>query len=265
MNTRNTLNIGKTLIFLILFALLTTISGCRDASNWLDPDKNAPNKQLSEVKRDKPNLEEISPNDVDPDTDDLVEEKDANILKSNTVVNNSNVASVTNNNSPNNTETNTDKNNSNVEQNTEVSNNAVTFKSFGKVEIGMTISKASQALGTELVRGEGYENSCYYVIPKQGFKGVSFMVTNGNVARIDIKSNAYATDKGAKIGDTEDKIKSLYRGVSVNPQEYDEKKHDMEVFSEDEQYLIIFETDGNRVTGFRVGKVEEVSYVEGCS
>ncbi len=39
----------------------------------------------------------------------------------------------------------------------------------------------------------------------------------------------------------------------------------MEVRSADEQYLIIFETDGKHVTGFRAGQAEEVGYVEGCS
>jgi len=169
-------------------------------------------------------------------------------------------------------ETETQNDNPNAEQpdiepNDKVSagNNAVTFNSFGKVKTGMTVSQASKALGTELVRGKGYEDSCYYVNPKQGFKGVRFMVTNDSVARIDIESKEYATDKGAKIGDTEAKIKSLYKGVQVHPQKYDEKKHDMEVHSDDEQYLIIFETDGKRVTGFRAGKAEEVGYVEGCS
>jgi hypothetical protein len=39
----------------------------------------------------------------------------------------------------------------------------------------------------------------------------------------------------------------------------------MEVYSDDKQFLINFETDGNHLTGFRVGKAEEAGYVEGCS
>ena len=148
---------------------------------------------------------------------------------------------------------------------TNTSGNVVTFNSFGKVKTGMTVSQASEALGTELV-GKAEEGiDCYYVNPKQGFKGVRFMVTNKTIARIEIESKAYATDKGAKIGDTEARIKSLYKGVKVSPQKYDEKKHDMEVYSNDKKYLIIFETDGKRVTGFRAGKAEEVGFVEGCS
>jgi len=229
--TRNSLK-----IFIIL-ALLTMISGCRASSEMPDSGENVPNENLRIVK-----------------TESVPAGK------------NSNVAPSANSNSS------TQNDNLNAEQsdikpNDKVStgDNAVTFNSFGKVKTGMTVSQASQALGTELVRGKGYEDGCYYVDPKQGFKGVRFMVTNGSVARIDIESKAYATDKGAKIGDTEDKIKSLYKGVQVFPQKYDAKKNDLEVYSDDKQYFIIFETDGKRVTAFRVGKAEEVSLVEGCS
>lgn len=186
--------------------------------------------------------------------------------KSDSTVKNSNVAPATiNNSSTNNDNLNAEQ--SNFEPNDKVSpsDNAVTFNSFGKVKTGMTVSQASQALGTKLMRGKGYEDGCYYVAPKQGFKGVRFMVTKGTIARIEIESKEYATDKGAKIGDTEAKIKSLYKGVQVYPQKYNEKKHDLEVYSDDKQYLIIFETDGKHVTGFRAGKAEEVGYVEGCS
>ena len=60
-------------------------------------------------------------------------------------------------------ETETQNDNPNAEQadiepNDKVSteNNAVTFNSFGKVKTGMTVSQASKAFGTELVRGKGY-------------------------------------------------------------------------------------------------------------
>lgn len=138
-----------------------------------------------------------------------------------------------------------------------------THNSFGKIKVGMTVRQASQAFGTELITPNG-TGECYYIEPKQGLKGVDFMVIEGKIARIDIAGKAYATDKGAKIGDTEAKIKSLYKGIKVHPQKYDEKRHDMEVYSRDKKYLLIFETDGKVVTGFRVGRVEEVSWVERC-
>jgi hypothetical protein len=227
----------NTLTMFIIFAFLTTISVCGAMFGMSAHNENAPNENLRIVKT------ESDPASKNP-----------------------NVALPAKNNSS------TDNDNPNAEQpdiepNDKVSagNNAVTFNSFGKVKTGMTVSQASKALGTELVRGKGYEDSCYYVDPKQGFKGVRFMVTNKTIARIEIESKAYATDKGAKIGDTEAKIKSLYKGIKVSPQKYDEKKHDMEIYSADKKYLILFETNGKRVTGFRVGKAEEVGYVEGCS
>jgi len=71
---------------------------------------------------------------------------------------NSNTAPLTKNNSSTNND-NLNAEQSDIEQNDKVSdgNNAVTFNSFGKVITGMTVSQASQALGTELVRGKGYE------------------------------------------------------------------------------------------------------------
>lgn len=223
--------------------LLTTISGCRALSDALAPDKNASSQDLPVVKRDNPNLSsEPKRIDVDPDSDNLIEENKSEA-----------------NAKPKNVEPSTKP--KNVEPN---GNYIVTFNSFGGVKIGMTIAQASQALGAELVRGKGYEDACYYV-ESQGLQGVRFMVTNQKIARVDISSSNYATDKGAKVGDTQDKIKSLYPRANVQPQKYDEKKKDMAIYSDDEQYVILFETDGEQVTGFRIGNLEEVSYVEGCS
>jgi outer membrane protein assembly factor BamE (lipoprotein component of BamABCDE complex) len=143
-------------------------------------------------------------------------------------------------------------------------NYIVTFNSFGGVKIGMTIAQASQALGTELVRGQGYEDACYYV-ESQGLQGVRFMVTNEKIARIDVTSSKYATNKGAKIGDSLGKIKNLYPKAKVFRQKYDKRKYDIQIYSGDKQFMIIFESAGKRITGYRVGNTEEVSYVEGCS
>ena len=266
----NTIYKRKTAVIVkmvIILALLTIVSGCRALSEALDPDKNAPRQDLPAVQREKPNLSsEPAKIDVDPDSDDLIEVTEN---EPDSVGDNSNTSLATNNNSSNenssSTEADTDNNSNTEQENVESSKNyVVTFNGFGNVKVGMTPEQASQTLGTKLVRGDGYEDACYYVdAPK--LEGVRFMVTSGRIARIDIRGNKYATDKGAKIGDTEDKIKSLYPRVQVQPNKYDEKKHDMEVYSADEKFLIIFETDGKRVTGFRVGNIEEVSYVEGCS
>lgn len=219
------------------------LSGCRALSDKLDPDKNASSRDLPSVKREKPNLSsEPAPIKVDPDSEKLIEEtrSEANPKAAPEA--------------------------STTPEIVEPSRSyVVTFNSFGTVEVGMTVAQAEQALGAKLVRREGSENACYYVEP-ESLPGVRFMVTNEKIARVDISSANYATDKGAKVGDTEGMIiEDLYPRARVQPQKYDEKKHDIEIYSADEKYLIIFETDGNRVTGFRVGNREEVSQVNGCS
>jgi hypothetical protein len=142
----------------------------------------------------------------------------------------------------------------------------LSYNRFGPLKIGMTIPIASKALGVPLVREEGYDDRCHYVRPKSGFKGISFMVTNGRISRVDVEDRSYRTIQGAKIGDTEAHIKHLYAGrVRVTPHKYVDWAHYLIVEFRDGKFLIVFETDGKRVTSYRVGKNPEAGYVEGCS
>lgn len=239
----------------IILVLLMTIAGCRALSEAFEPDANAQTQDLPLVKREQPNLSsQPAEAAVDPDSDDLVE--DPNPIP---LTGNSNTTPAANNNASSNNEAKTGP-----ETVQPGKNYVATMNGFGTVKTGMTVAQASQALGTELVRGAGYEDACYYVDAKD-LPGVRLMAANGKITRIDISSDKYPTDKGAKVGDSEDKIKSLYQNVEVVPNKYDEKKHEMVVISGDEQYMLIFETDGSRVTGYRVGFTQEVLYVEGCS
>ena len=143
----------------------------------------------------------------------------------------------------------------------------VSFDRFGSVKIGMTTSQAAKVLGVRVTRDAGYEGgSCYYTSPKRGFKDIAFMMSGRRIARIDINSKEYATDRGAKIGDTEARIKRLYKGkYKVYEHKYVDDAHYIEVMMKGGKYNIIFETDGKRVVTYRVGRPEQVGYVEGCS
>jgi outer membrane protein assembly factor BamE (lipoprotein component of BamABCDE complex) len=143
----------------------------------------------------------------------------------------------------------------------------VSFDRFGSVKIGMTASQAAKVLGVRVTRDAGYEGgNCYYTSPKSGFKDIAFMMSGRRIARIDINSKEYATDKGAKIGDTEARIKRLYKGMyKVYQNKYVDYAHDIEVEMKGGKFSIIFETDGKRVVSYRVGRPEQVGYVEGCS
>jgi hypothetical protein len=143
----------------------------------------------------------------------------------------------------------------------------VSHDGFGPVKIGMTLSQASKALGVRVTRDAGYEgDKCYYASPKGGFKNIAFMMSGRHIVRIDIDSKDYATDRGAKIGDSEARIKRLYKGeYKVYPHKYVDEGHYIEIEMRSGKYSIIFETDGKAVGRYRVGRPEQVGYVEGCS
>ncbi len=148
----------------------------------------------------------------------------------------------------------------------------VFINGIGTVRVGMTVAQASKAAGTRLIRESGYElnPSCFYVKPQSQSKGLSFMVTDRRISRVDVwEKSPITTLSGAKIGDTEARIKSLYPGrIQVTPHKYVQGGHYLTFIPKDRadsNYRIVFETDGKRVTQFRAGQIPEVEYVEGCS
>jgi hypothetical protein len=94
------------------------------------------------------------------------------------------------------------------------------------------------------------------------------MVVQGKVARIDVDTGSVTTEDGAKIGDTEDAIKTMYDGdVQTEPHKFITGGHYMVVTGDSTSLgkAIVFETDGQRVTSFRAGRLPEVKWVEGCT
>ncbi|MCC5666396.1 hypothetical protein LC653_21370 [Nostoc sp. CHAB 5784] len=139
----------------------------------------------------------------------------------------------------------------------------------GQVRVGMTVSQAAKAATTKLI-GDALNNNCYYVKPEWEPKNLGFMVTEGRISRVDVwRDGKITTLKGAKIGDTETRIKFLYPGqIKVTPHKYVQGGHYLTLIPKDradQNYRVVFETDGKRVTQFRSGKLPEVEFVEGCS
>jgi hypothetical protein len=138
---------------------------------------------------------------------------------------------------------------------------------IGSVEVGMTVSEAGKASGRsfskERLLGNG---SCSYT-SMSNLPGVSFMLINGRIARIDVSNPHVLTLRGAKIGDSEDRIRELYPGqIKTTPHPY-RGDHLLTFYPKDRQdrdYRLIFETSNGRVVAFRSGKVPEVGYFE-CS
>ncbi len=144
----------------------------------------------------------------------------------------------------------------------------VTPAGIGPVRAGMSLDEANAVVGNSLVIPAKL-SECDYVRSKNAPKGVSFMVENGKIARVDIRDDmTVKTAAGAGIGDTEERIKSLYPGqVAVQPHKYT-SGHYLVVSpksANDADMRLVFETESNKVTRFRSGKLPAVQYVEGCS
>jgi hypothetical protein len=150
-----------------------------------------------------------------------------------------------------------------------VSELALTEDGLGQVQVGMTLDEAV-SLGL-LSENPTMNAKCDYVFPAVGAgipEGVSIMVVRGKIARIDVDTGAVTTEEGARIGDTEDRIKSIYGDdLHIQPHKYITGGHYMIVPGDSASAgkAIVFETDGQHVTMFRAGRQPEVQWVEGCS
>jgi hypothetical protein len=143
------------------------------------------------------------------------------------------------------------------------------LKGIGDVPIGLTVAETAKAAGIDLVN-ESPPGSCYNVKPSKNYQDISFMVVDGRIVRVNVdRSSKVTTLRGAKIGDSEAQIKSLYRGqIEVTRHEYVPGGHYLTFVPKDRadrNYRVVFETDGKRVTRMRSGKLPEVLYIEGCS
>ena len=140
----------------------------------------------------------------------------------------------------------------------------VTFQGIDPIRVPMSQVAAERAIMGKLVRVQPEEEGCTFVKPKNGPTGIFFMVIKGRIVRIDVENRFTQTDRGARVGDSEAKIKRLYPGVRASPHAYVEG-HYLTVISPDGHYGIVFETDGTKVTQYRAGTLQSVGYVEGCS
>ena len=138
---------------------------------------------------------------------------------------------------------------------------------IGTVRAEMTLAQASRQVGTEL-RSPPAAERCAYVQPIAGLDSVMFMVVDGRIARVDVTGGRIPTVEGARVGDSEERIRSVYGGrLEEQPHEYTNGRYLIVRPPEraDSAYRLVFETDGNRVTRYRSGRLPEVMWVEGCS
>ena len=149
-----------------------------------------------------------------------------------------------------------------------VSDLALSEDGLGQIQIGMNLDDAVN-MGL-LNENPNMNPRCDFVFPAVGAgipDGVSVMVVKGKIARIDVDTGSVTTEDGVKVGDTEDRVKTVYGDeLKVEPHKYIEGGHYLTVMGDSASAgkALVFETDGKRVTMFRGGRLPEVKWVEGC-
>ncbi len=139
--------------------------------------------------------------------------------------------------------------------------------SYGPLRVGMTVAQAASALGGGFAAPKGYSGGCEYAVLVKAPSGLAVMLNEGKIARFEIRRGGIKTTEGARIGDSETRIKSLYAGrVTSTPHKYVTGGHYLTVVppGSDTGNRIVFETNGTKVTEYRSGKTPEVEQVERC-
>lgn len=144
----------------------------------------------------------------------------------------------------------------------------LTLRGLGPIKIGMTLAEARKALSDPLKLEYAGSEDCFYTTPSNMPEGIAFMVTDGCISRIEISSPAYASLSGARVGQTQEQLMAMYKGkLKKTRHTYIEEGFYLTFVpqdAEDQQYRMVFDTDGKHVLGIRAGKLPEVEFVEGC-
>ncbi len=147
----------------------------------------------------------------------------------------------------------------------------ITTGGLGPVRVGMTVEEATAAAGLAMIAptdsAPAASPGCGFA-RVDGFDGVGFMLIDGVIARVDVFSGSTSTASGAQIGSTEDEIKTLFPDViTVSPHQYVDGNYlTLTPTAENlTDFRVVFETDGQVVTGYRAGRVPQVEWIEGCA
>jgi hypothetical protein len=148
----------------------------------------------------------------------------------------------------------------------------VSLSGAGPVRLGMSLSAVRRVVSDAEAKLAGNEpdvaqGDCAYVDSKHIPRSIGLMFAKGHLVRIDVFEGPTKTSVGAGIGDSEERIKCLYPGgIKMKPHVYVDGGHYLNyVPTGRSKFAIVFETDGRRVTSFRVGTLAAIALVEGCS
>ena len=134
---------------------------------------------------------------------------------------------------------------------------SVSTVGLDEVTFGLTVFRAEQAAGTELVPCDPV-GECYRVAPVDAPPGISFVVTDGTIERVDITDGPITTTSGVGIGTSDERIVELF-GDSLERTVNDDGTVDL-VFvptsGGDVDFRVVFKIREGEVESFRSGRTE---------
>lgn len=144
----------------------------------------------------------------------------------------------------------------------------VSTQGIGPILVGMSINEAERAGRVDFIFDAGRNPDCEYATT-DSVHGVSFMVVQGTVARVDVETPRVSTLSGVRVGDSKAAVLAKYGGqIQQTPHEYYEDGSYLTYTPDDpdDETRVIFETDDHSmVSHIRAGRLPEVAYVEGCA
>lgn len=138
---------------------------------------------------------------------------------------------------------------------------------IGPVLTGMTLQEAEKQAGLRFKTTASGNGSCHHIEPIGGPKNLSFMMNGGTIVVAHVSNPAIKTLRGAQIGDSESKIRSMYSG-QLKPAESVSGRTKVLQFvpkdAEDRNYRIVLSFRQGKLINFRSGRLPEVLWIEGC-
>lgn len=141
----------------------------------------------------------------------------------------------------------------------------VDFDRYGPIPLGLELDDARDAAAVG-IDGPVPPEGCGYASIRRRGEGLGLMVVDGRLVRVDVSPPAdVATERGARIGDTAERIHALYgERLEARPHKYTDGQYLIASPPGGGPYRIVFEVEDGRVQTYRAGRVPEVEWVEGC-
>ena len=144
-------------------------------------------------------------------------------------------------------------------------NSSVSTVGLDTVSFGLTVVQAERAAGTPMIPCDPV-GDCYRVTPQEAPEGISFVVRQGTIERVDIVAGPITTKSGAGIGTTAERLVELF-GDRLERQVLDTDTVDLIFVPTDEndaQFRVVFTVVDGVVDTFRAGRVPLVLETDPC-